>query len=1044
MRSMRLWFLILIASISSGQWISYGAQEQAPILGKIGAAKGICVVLGDRKCELAIELARQGELLIYVQLPRSEDVETARKILDDAGLYGTQVFVEQGALTHLHLADNIADVVIAAAPAAVVSEAEALRILRPDGKAFLGERVLSKPFAEGVDDWPYPYHGPDNNPQSDDLVVRAPYMTQFLADPRYAPVPQVAVASDGRVFKAFGHVAFKVREEPLLNKLVAFNGYNGTMLWERDLTPGIMIHRNTMIATPTILYVADDKSCKLIDAATGRLIDEIIPPTDIAGGTFWKWMGIEDGVLYALIGRQEQKDPTMRWRRERHGWPWNPISKGFNQPDGIKDGEKAYLAHPWGFGRNVLAMDPKTKKILWSHREDQPVDGRAMCMRNGRIYIFRFGAYLACLSARTGEVLWRKTPDNAPELFEMLGDHLNRQGASFNWRTTAYLKCSDKALYFAGPTVGQLVAVSAENGELLWSYPYGNFQLVLRDDGLYGISGQNDPGKLSRKFDPLTGAVLAELKTGRRACTRPTGTVDAIFYRARGGSTRLDIASGRPQLISPMRPPCHDGVTIANGLLYWWPSVCDCQLTLYGITCLGPAGDFNFTAKANEAERLEKGPGNVTPIASLPESPADWPTFRADNACSATSEAMVPAESRLLWQYEPKAEFPLSAPLPTAPVVVGGLVFFGGYDGIVRALDASSGEPRWKAYTGGAVPLPPTIWQGRALVGSGDGWVYAFEARTGRLLWRFRAAPVERRIPVYGQLLSTWPAASGVLVEEGTAYVAAGIVNYDGTYVYALDAATGRVKWQNNTSGHLFPDARTGVSVQGHLLLHGGKLYLAGGNAVSPAIYNASDGRCLNDRESVQRITQNNVVMSYAPRGWELSLLADCVVACGKPFYAHPKYDVFDVTVFSKVFLARSGDRQVVWASSQNDQKVMCFEHIDTEQLSRRLADPRNQFQVDWARFGIKAKPLWSYPCKESVAWAVGRNAVVIAKKSEIVALHSEDGEVLWSHALPSAPTKWGLAIDRDGRVVVTLEDGKVLCFGRSDPLLTGASPEAP
>ena len=136
---------------------------------------------------------------------------------------------------------------------------------KPEGKALLGNKVLTKPFPAGVDDWSHPYHGPDNNPQSQDRVAQGPYLTQFLADPRYAPLPQVAVASGGRVFKAFGHVAFKTREEPLLNKLVAFNGYNGTMLWQRDLTAGIMVHRNTFVATPPTLYVGDDKSCKLID-----------------------------------------------------------------------------------------------------------------------------------------------------------------------------------------------------------------------------------------------------------------------------------------------------------------------------------------------------------------------------------------------------------------------------------------------------------------------------------------------------------------------------------------------------------------------------------------------------------------------------------------------------------------------------------------------------------------------------------------------------------------------------------------------------------
>ncbi len=53
------------------------------------------------------------------------------------------------------------------------------------------------------------------------------------------------------------------------------------------------------------------------------------------------------------------------------------------------------------------------------------------------------------------------------------------------------------------------------------------------------------------------------------------------------------------------------------------------------------------------------------------------------------------------------------------------------------------------------------------------------------------AAPAERLIPVYGTLMSTWPVATGVLVENGTAYVAAGMANYDGTYVYALDAGPG-------------------------------------------------------------------------------------------------------------------------------------------------------------------------------------------------------------------------------------------------------------
>jgi len=59
-----------------------------------------------------------------------------------------------------------------------------------------------------------------------------------------------------------------------------------------------------------------------------------------------------------------------------------------------------------------------------------------MCMKNGRIFLFRFGEYLACLDAASGSELWRKTPENALELFASLGKYLTRQSWQTNWRTT--------------------------------------------------------------------------------------------------------------------------------------------------------------------------------------------------------------------------------------------------------------------------------------------------------------------------------------------------------------------------------------------------------------------------------------------------------------------------------------------------------------------------------------------------------------------------------------------------------------------------------
>jgi len=977
-----------------------GRSSAQALLKEIGASNGICVLVGDKGCAQAISLVRESGFLCYVQLPDAAQADAARRQAYEAGLFGTRIFVEQGPLNHLYLANDVADALVNLGSAADLPKAEALRVVHPQGRVLLGAEHETKPFPAGVDDWSHPYHSPDNNPVSNDKLARGPYLTQFLADPRYAPLPQVAVAAAGRVFKAFGHIAFKEREEPWLNTLAAFNGYNGTLLWRREIAPALMVHRNTLIVTAAKVYFGDDQSCKIFDAATGELKDQIIPPAERVGGTFWKWMALEGKVLYALIGEQELRDPTIRARRDSHGWPWDPLSPGFNQ-----------VQQPWGFGKTLLAIDVETKEILWRYNERKPMDARAVCMKNGRVYAFSFGNYLTCLDAKSGEPLYRHTPSTAPDLFEALGEYQNRQDWRSNWRTAALLRCSDQALYFAGPAMQRLVAVSTDHGKVMWTHPYSNYQLILQGDSLYGIGGQIDK-EASRRFNPLTGEVLEELKIDRRACTRPTASCDAIFFRADEGSVRLDLGKSQAQLVSPMRPNCQDGVTVANGLLYWWPSVCDCDLTLYGITCLGPAGNFNYAQAATDADRLQTSPAGKTEP-RLAVTAADWSAFRANNQGTVSTPVLLRTNARLLWEYAPKAAY-----TPSAPTTADTLTYVGGSDGVVRALDTRSGKEAWLAFTGGDVRMPPTLAEGRALAGSGDGWVYAWDARGGKQLWRFRAAPTERRIPIYGELQSTWPAASGVLVDKGIAFVAAGLANYDGTHVYALDAASGKIRWQNNQSGDLDPESHAGVGVQGHMLIHEGKLYLAGGNAVSPGIFDLESGDCLNGHSVGRR--GGFLIGSTHPRGSELYLVGDEVRVAGKPYYAHPKYPVFDSSVMNKTLLVNLPNHDLAWV---NNAKLACFP---------RATGDRVQFQrALWGKTQAKdVQPTWLFDCPKSAALAVCPNAAIVATPTEIIAVSVQDGKVLWKQKLPAAPVPWGIAISRDGKVIVTLEGGRVLCFG--------------
>lgn len=900
---------------------------------------------------------------------------------------GTRVYVEKGPVYRPHLADNLADAVVLPRSMAMTlaDYQELLRPVRPLGKLILDDVETVKPYPKEADDWTHPYRGPDNNPQSDDRIARAPYLTQFLAEPYYVPFPEVTVTSAGRVFKAFGHVGYKRRDWPWVNTLVAINGYNGTLLWKRPLQEGFNIHRNTMIATPELLYLADAESCKLIDAATGRVKAEITAPEG-SSGPVWKWMAMQDGVLYALVGRQEPRDETLRGTRTAAGWPWRPMTKQYDSPE-----------FRWGFGRTFFAVDLKTRKTLWTHTEEKPIDGRAVAMTGGRIYCYSHPSFLACLDAKRGETLWR---NSEAKLLQAIGPHHRAQTASIGFSTSSYLKCSHRAIYFAGPQRTRLVAASTEDGHLLWQYPHGNFQLVLRDEGLYAM-GRTAPNT-SFLFEPLTGKVLADLKTLRGNCTRATGTVDSIFTRGarHGGTLRLNVADNRPQRMALMRPDCHDGVIVGGGLLYWGPWMCDCSLSLVGIICMGPAGDFDFQREAADAERLEAVADVSVPVRPLNVAPGDWPAYRADNVRSGAGATEIPAEVKLAWQYQPSTSND-----PAAPVTAGGMVFLSGADGVVRAIDAASGKCGYRAFTGGPITYPPEIHRGRMFVGSGDGRVYAFEAATGRPLWRFRAAPVERKINVYGRLSSTWPVAGGVLVDGDVVYAAAGIASYDGTHVYALDAVTGKVRWQNHTSGRLAgDDSVTGVSVQGHMLLHDGKLHLAGGNVVSPAVYDTEDGRCLS--------TPGNE-WAKAPRGRELFVIDGKVTAFERLLYSPKEY--WAGRYFARHLLQVNAGEVVVRAVNGRVARV----------------EPGG---------GEKPKAVWESDAFEHpAAMALGSNAVLVAgrlggsgqseSRYAVAALSVEDGGTMWKRPLPSMPDPWGLALDGSGRIVIALSGGNVLCF---------------
>ncbi|GAI99763.1 unnamed protein product, partial [marine sediment metagenome] len=140
----------------------------------------------------------------------------------------------------------------------------------------------------------------------------------------------------------------------------------------------------------------------------------------------------------------------------------------------------------------------------------------------------------------------------------------------------------------------------------------------------------------------------------------------------------------------------------------------------------------------------------------------------------------------------------------------------------------------------------------------------------------------------------------------------------------------------------------------------------------------------------------------------ELFLVGDKVAVGGQPFYGDPDHPVADPTVTEKVLHASAGERDIIWL---NSTKLRCYAPIETKLLSNSVFEreyPGRHIIPSWGKLDTPEKPLWDYDCEGSVALALGRNAVVVARTSEIVALNLQDGRVLWSQPVPSPPGSLG------------------------------------
>lgn len=111
-----------------------------------------------------------------------------------------------------------------------------------------------------------------------------------------------------------------------------------------------------------------------------------------------------------------------------------------------------------------------------------------------------------------------------------------------------------------------------------------------------------------------------------------------------------------------------------------------------------------------------------------------------------------------------------------APRVLDDSVYIGSSEGVLHALDATTGTPRWRFATGGKIRGAVALDAMQLFLGSTDGKLYALERASGRELWRYDTGAAIEAAP---------------LLHEGRVYV-----GNRGYGLYALDAAHGSEVWK--------------------------------------------------------------------------------------------------------------------------------------------------------------------------------------------------------------------------------------------------------
>ncbi len=430
----------------------------------------------------------------------------------------------------------------------------------------------------------------------------------------------------------------------------------------------------------------------------------------------------------------------------------------------------------------------------------------------------------------------------------------------------------------------------------------------------------------------------------------------------------------------------------------------------------------------------------------------DWPCDRADAARGGYASERLAADISLRWtaseRHPPAPAWTNIERMPydwaNRVVAAGGRVYYGtSADDKVVARDAATGRVVWMTHTDGPVRFAPAVWQDRVFVASDDGLLYCLNAADGQVRWTFRGGPRHELVLGNDRIISRWPARGGPVLADGLVYFGAGIWPSEGIFLYALDAATGKQVWCNDSSGGIemdqpHPGARavSGVSAQGSLVVAGDALIVPTGRAV-PAVFNRADGTFRYFHLQANRGAGGTEAVAfdqYFVNGGTLFATADGTLqqVLGtaergpSPRITHNYTAAVQIAVHPKWLACAKGDKLFVL-----ERERMLVEATTTDRRG------------ETKKVRTLAQPAWSVDLPGGAATSlIATDDWVIAGGSDrVTAFDLATGETCWE-AHPTGVV-YSLAV-ADGRLLASTDAGHVYCYGSGQIAPVELAPAGP